>query len=61
MTFWIWAYSELVDKDGSNTVGQMIIGAYLTQLFLSADFMFYYVRSLPRSAAPQRMEHTCRR
>merc|ERR1719446_135671 len=44
VTFWIWAYSELVDKDGSNTVGQMIIGAYLTQLFLSADFMFYYVK-----------------
>lgn len=46
VTFWIWAYTELADKDGNNTVGQLIIGAYLTQLLLSADFMFYYVKGL---------------
>jgi len=46
VTFWIWAYTELADKDGSNVVGQQIIGAYLIQLALSADFMFYYAKGL---------------
>jgi len=46
VTFWIWAYTELADKDGSNMVGQQIIGAYLIQLALSADFMFYYAKGL---------------
>jgi len=46
VTFWLWAYSELKQKDGSNLVGQQIMGAYLVQLFLSADFAFYYVKGL---------------
>jgi ER lumen protein retaining receptor len=46
VTFWIWAYPELVDANGSNLAGQLIIGAYLVQLLLSADFMFYFVKGL---------------
>jgi len=45
VTFWSWAYSELADKEtGVNTAGQLIICANIVQLFLSADFMFYYVK-----------------
>merc|ERR1719253_1072461 len=46
VTFWLWAYSELAKADGSNLVGLQIMGAYLVQLFLSADFAFYYVKGL---------------
>jgi len=46
VTFWLWAYTELAKPDGSNIVGQQIMGAYLVQLFLSADFAFYYVKGL---------------
>jgi len=46
VTFWIWAYPELIDENGSNLAGQLIIGAYLIQLLLAADFMFYYVKGL---------------
>merc|ERR1719398_4682 len=46
VTFWIWAYPELVDENGSNLAGQLIIGAYMIQLLLAADFMFYYVKGL---------------
>jgi len=44
VTFWLWAYTELVDKNGSNMAGKLIIGAYVVQLFLSADFMFYFAK-----------------
>jgi len=46
VTFWLWAYAELKRPDGSNVVGMQIMGAYLVQLFLSADFAFYYVKGL---------------
>lgn len=44
MTFWMWAHTELKTKDGWNVVGWQICGAYMVQLILSADFMFYYVK-----------------
>jgi len=50
MTFWIWAYSELKSKDGWNIVGWHIAGAYMVQLILSADFMFYYVKGFLEGA-----------
>jgi ER lumen protein retaining receptor len=46
VTFWIWAYPELVDRKGSNLAGKHIFGAYLVQLLLSADFLFYYVKGM---------------
>jgi len=45
VVFWVWAYNELVDpKTGSRLAGQVIVCSYLFQLFLSADFSFYYVK-----------------
>merc|ERR1719335_45935 len=46
VTFWIWAYPELIDRKGSNLAGKHIFGAYLVQLLLSADFLFYYVKGM---------------
>jgi hypothetical protein len=44
--FWFYGYTELAHKDQFNAAGYMIIVAHLAQLLLSADFMYYYVRSV---------------
>jgi hypothetical protein len=46
VTFWMWAFTELVDRNGSNLAGKLIIGAYVVQLLLSADFMFYFAKGV---------------
>jgi len=46
-TFWSWAYTELADKEtGANMVGNQIMLAYVVQLLLGADFMFYYAKGM---------------
>jgi len=48
-TFWLWAHSEVsrsnAHGDPTNISGKMICTAYIVQLLLSGDFMFYYVKS----------------
>jgi len=48
-TFWTWTYTEIsrsnAVRDPTNIGGKAIFSAYLVQLLLSGDFMFYYVKS----------------
>jgi len=44
--FWFYGYVEITPEDQFNAAGYMIIVAHLAQLLLSADFMYYYVRSI---------------
>jgi len=48
-TFWMWAHSEVSRSnaigDPTNIGGKMICTAYIIQLLLSGDFLFYYVKS----------------
>lgn len=44
--FWFYGYVEITPEDRFNAAGYMIIVAHLAQLVLSADFMYYYVRSV---------------
>lgn len=45
-TFWFYGYSEIAPPNGGfNSAGYLILGAHSLQLVLSADFMYYYIRS----------------
>jgi len=44
--FWYYGYVEITPPGRFNAAGYMIIIAHLAQLLLSADFMYYYVRSI---------------
>jgi len=48
-TFWFYGYSEIAPQAGGfNAAGYLILAAHSLQLVLSADFMYYYVRSAMR-------------
>jgi uncharacterized protein with PQ loop repeat len=44
--FWFYGYVEITPEHQFNAAGYMIIVAHLAQLLLSADFMYYYVKSV---------------
>lgn len=44
LTFWYYGYEEVAEASGGNIAGKQIIIAHLIQLFLSADFLYYYGR-----------------
>jgi len=49
--FWFYGYEEITPgEEHWNAAGYVILLAHLLQLFLSGDFMYYYVKSLVRQS-----------
>jgi len=48
--FWFYGYVEISPAGSHNAAGLMIILAHSLQLFLCADFMYYYVRSVVKQS-----------
>lgn len=44
--FWFYGYEEVSPEHEFNAAGYLIVVAHLLQLFLSADFMYHYARSM---------------
>lgn len=40
--FWLYAYSSISHGSGPNIAGYQLLACHVVQLFLSADFLYYY-------------------
>merc|ERR1719473_2320528 len=50
-SFWFYGYEEITQSTHHfNAAGYLILVAHLLQLFLSADFMWYYVKSIVKQS-----------
>ena len=53
MGFWMSSYTELSDRDGSRSVGFLVLVTQLIHLIIMADFFYFYLSSLKRGLPMQ--------
>mmetsp|Transcript_29519 Transcript_29519/g.95169 ORF Transcript_29519/g.95169 Transcript_29519/m.95169 type:complete len:291 (-) Transcript_29519:178-1050(-) len=53
MAFWMSSFTELSDRNGSRSVGGLVLGCQVVHLIIMADFFYFYITSLKRGIPMQ--------